>query len=170
MLRPYHELLDEDRALRWHRREVHRRRRDGGVRSAGRVRRRCRASGTRGAPHPRVVEDLNRERGFGLSVRIGVNTGEVVVSLEARPEHGEGMVDRGRRQHRRAPSGRSPGGRHRGRRDHLSVNERRLRLRAARGSRGQGQGRACAAWRAIAARARFGADIDSPSRRRPRRT
>jgi class 3 adenylate cyclase/tetratricopeptide (TPR) repeat protein len=39
-----------------------------------------------------AVAELNEERGFGLSVRIGVATGEAVVDLGARPEQGEGMA------------------------------------------------------------------------------
>ena len=39
------------------------------------------------------IVEMNDERpGLDLSVRIGVNTGEAVVSLGARPEEGEGMV------------------------------------------------------------------------------
>ncbi len=83
-----------DRGLRRHRGEVHRRRRDGGLRRA--------RSPTRTTPSARS------ERGFGsstrsrrpnaddpaldLKVRIGINTGEAVVSLGARPEQGEGFV------------------------------------------------------------------------------
>jgi class 3 adenylate cyclase/tetratricopeptide (TPR) repeat protein len=41
----------------------------------------------------RAIEELNREDpGLDLSVRVGVNTGEAVVALHARPEQGEGMV------------------------------------------------------------------------------
>src|SRR5437867_11826955 len=40
-----------------------------------------------------AIEELNAERpGLGLQVRIGINTGEVVVSLGARVEEGEGVV------------------------------------------------------------------------------
>ncbi len=40
-----------------------------------------------------AIEELNEaEPGLALSVRVGVNTGEVVVSLDDRPERGEGMV------------------------------------------------------------------------------
>jgi class 3 adenylate cyclase len=38
------------------------------------------------------IDELNADASLGLSVRIGVNTGEAVVSLDARPEYGEGMV------------------------------------------------------------------------------
>src|SRR5207244_11979060 len=40
-----------------------------------------------------AIEELNAADGLlALSVRIGVNTGEAVVSLDARPELGEAMV------------------------------------------------------------------------------
>ena len=39
-----------------------------------------------------AVEELNDEHGLGLSVRIGIATGEAVVSTSARPELGEGML------------------------------------------------------------------------------
>ena len=39
------------------------------------------------------IEELNAQHpGFDLSVRIGVNTGEAVVAIDARPQEGEGMV------------------------------------------------------------------------------
>src|SRR3954449_7860283 len=40
-----------------------------------------------------VIEELNAADGsLALSVRVGVNTGEAIVSLDARPDLGEGMV------------------------------------------------------------------------------
>jgi class 3 adenylate cyclase/tetratricopeptide (TPR) repeat protein len=39
-----------------------------------------------------AIEELNQERGTNLAVRVGINTGEVVVALGARPELGEGIV------------------------------------------------------------------------------
>ena len=39
-----------------------------------------------------AVGKLNEERGFGLSVRVGVATGEAVVDLRARPEEGHAMA------------------------------------------------------------------------------
>jgi class 3 adenylate cyclase len=38
------------------------------------------------------LEELNQDAGLDLSVRVGINTGEAVVSLSARPERGEGIV------------------------------------------------------------------------------
>ncbi len=39
-----------------------------------------------------TLEELNDAEGLDLSVRIGINTGEAIVALGARPEAGEGMV------------------------------------------------------------------------------
>jgi predicted ATPase/class 3 adenylate cyclase len=39
-----------------------------------------------------AISELNEERGFGLSVRVGVVTGEAVVDLSARPEAGQAMA------------------------------------------------------------------------------
>src|SRR5919197_570696 len=40
-----------------------------------------------------LIEDMNQQRPeLDLTVRIGVNTGEAVVALEARPDLGEGLV------------------------------------------------------------------------------
>ncbi len=39
-----------------------------------------------------AVDDLNRAHGLDLAVRVGVATGEAVVSTGARPERGEGML------------------------------------------------------------------------------
>ena len=39
-----------------------------------------------------AIEELNEQAGLGLAVRIGINTGEVLVRLDARPDAGEGMV------------------------------------------------------------------------------
>ena len=89
-----------------------------------------------------AIQELNNDHGTDLAVRIGINTGEVVVALGARPELGEGIVTGRRREHRRSPSNRSARRRHRGRRDDLSVHEERVRLRVARGGRGQGEDRA----------------------------
>jgi class 3 adenylate cyclase len=40
-----------------------------------------------------AIAELNeRDPGLALQVRVGINTGEAVVALDARPEHGEGIV------------------------------------------------------------------------------
>ena len=68
------------RALRRHRREVHRRRGDGCLRRAGRARGRPGA----GRPAALAIRDWALEDG-GLEVRIAVATGETLVNLDARP-------------------------------------------------------------------------------------
>ncbi len=105
------------------------------------------------------LEDLNTERGFELSVRIGVNTGEVVVSLEARPEHGEVMVTGDVvNTAARLQTGAPVGGIAVGEITYLSTKDvfdyEPLGAVAAKG-----KAQPVLAWRAIAARARFGPDI-----------
>ena len=39
-----------------------------------------------------AIEELNERPGLELQVRIGINTGEAIVALGARPEEGEGIV------------------------------------------------------------------------------
>ena len=105
------------------------------------------------------LEDLNAERGTNLAVRIGVNTGEVVVSLDARPEHGEGIVtgdvvNTAARLQTGAPVGAIAVGET----TYLSTKDvfdyEPLEAVAAKG-----KAQPVPAWRAIAARARFGPDI-----------
>ena len=105
------------------------------------------------------LEDLNTERGSRLSVRIGVNTGEVVVSLEARPELGEGMVagdvvNTAARLQTGAPAG----GIAVGETTYLSTKDvfdyEPLEAVAAKG-----KPEPVPAWRAVAVRARFGTDV-----------
>ena len=82
-----------DRAARRHGREVHRRRRDGALRRAGRPRGRPGAGRARGARDPRRDRELN-ESDRGSSCRCGsrVDTGEALIALGARPSEGEGMA------------------------------------------------------------------------------
>ena len=111
-IRPYHARLRAgDRALRGHGREVRRRRRHGRLRCSGRARGRRRArragrasdpGGDRGAERAAILSS-------SLQVRVGINTGEAVVALGARPEAGRGDRDRRRRQHRLAAPGRGAG-------------------------------------------------------------
>ena len=74
------------RATRRHGREVHRRRRDGGVRRPGCARGRSRARRSRGARDPRALAES------AFDVRIAVHTGEALVALGARVAAGEAMV------------------------------------------------------------------------------
>ena len=81
------------RALRRHRREVHRRRRDGALRRAGRPRGRSGARRARGARDPRGDRELTEtDPALELHVRIAVTTGEALIALGARPAEGEGMA------------------------------------------------------------------------------
>ena len=99
------------RALRRHGREVHRGRRDGPVRRAG-LREDDPERAVRAALAIRdAVADLN-EAGpaFELRVRVGVNTGEALVALGARPEEGEAtasgdVVNTAKRLEEAAPPG-----------------------------------------------------------------
>ena len=105
------------------------------------------------------LEELNTERGFGLSVRIGINTGEVVVSLGARPELGEGMVTGDVvNTAARLQTGAPVGGIAVGETTYLSTKDvfdyEPLEAVAAKG-----KAEPVPAWRALAARARFGTDI-----------
>ena len=80
-----------------------------------------------------AIEELNeQDPALSLQVRIGINTGEAVVALGARPEEGEGIVTGRRRQHGLAPAGRRTGERDRLLGADVSADGARLRLRGAR--------------------------------------
>ena len=66
----------------------------------------------------------------GIEVRIGVNTGEALVTLDARPEAGETMVGGRRRQHGRAAPVGGAGERHPRRRADVPSDGARDRVRA----------------------------------------
>ena len=78
----YEAMRAAGRAARRHRREVHRRRRDGGLRRAARARGRRAARGPRRGRDARRARRLNdelaAERRPSSQIRIGINTGEVV--------------------------------------------------------------------------------------------
>ena len=83
-----------DRAPRRNRREVHRGRRDGGVRRSPLLHeddalRAVRAASRCATGWPALNEELGRDRGVRLEVRIGVNTGEVVAGD---PTAGQALV------------------------------------------------------------------------------
>ena len=87
-----------------------------------------------------AIRDWAEEEGE-LEVRIGITTGEALVSLDARPETGEGMasgdvVDTAARLQAARPP------RHPGRRDDLPRDRARHLLRRRRAGGGEGQGRA----------------------------
>ena len=59
-----------------------------------------------------AIEELNEaDPGLELQVRVGINTGEAVVALDAHPEQGRGDRDRRRREHGFAVAGSGAGGR-----------------------------------------------------------
>ena len=155
------------RALRRHRREVHRRRGDGGLRRADRARGRSRARGSRGARDPRPVRGGRRAR---ARVRIAVNTGEALVALGARPDEGEGMasgdvVNTAARLQSAAPV------------NGILVGEATYRAtsdvdRVPRGRAGRtrrGSRSRCRSGRRVAARSRFGVDVEQRAGDRARR-
>ena len=100
-------LGERDRALRRLDRQVHRRQRDGGLRRAGRPRGRPRAGGP-GRPRDAGGDGGDRtgraarRTASSFSLRVGINSGEVLAGRDGRPLHGDGR----RRQRRRAPAGR----------------------------------------------------------------
>ncbi len=107
-------------ALRRHGREVHRRRRDGRLRRAGRP--------TRTTPSERcapalAVRDWALEDG-SVEVRVAVNTGEALVAARRPRRGGRGDGCRRRRQHRCAPAVRGARQRRARRRRHLPRDAR----------------------------------------------
>jgi class 3 adenylate cyclase/tetratricopeptide (TPR) repeat protein len=111
------------------------------------------------------IAELNEEQaGLDLAVRIGVNTGEAIVSLDARPEQGEGfvagdVVNTAARFQTVAPVG--------------GVVVGQITYRATRDMIGyetlepvelKGKAEPVALWRAVAARSRFGVDVEQGTR------
>ena len=108
-----------------------------------------------------AIEELNEERPrLDLAIRAAVNTGEAVVTLGARPEAGEGFVTGDVVNVASRLQGIAPVG-------GVVVGE--LTYRATRGVIEyeelepvivKGKGEALAVWRALAARSRFGVDVE----------
>ncbi len=107
-----------------------------------------------------AIAELNEaDPALELEVRIGVNTGEALVSLDARPEVGEAMVagdvmNVGARLQSAAP----PGG--------VLVSEptyratsRAIEYEPTEPTQAKGKAEALAAWLAVSPRARFGVDV-----------
>jgi class 3 adenylate cyclase/tetratricopeptide (TPR) repeat protein len=106
-----------------------------------------------------AIGEFNDARGTNLAVRIGINTGEVVVALDARPELGEGIVTgdvvtTAGRLETGAPVGGIAVGEttYRSTRDVFEYE--RLGALAAKG-----KAEPVPAWRALRARARLGTDV-----------
>ena len=169
MLAPYHaRLRARARALRRHRREVHRRRGDGGLRRAGRARGRPRAGGAA----RRSRSATGRARRTSSQVRIGVNTGEALVALGARPAEGEGMaagdvVNTAARLQAAAPVN----GVLVGEQTYRATRRRRSSTASAEPVEAKGKAEPVPVWEALQARSRLGIDVERAdgAARRPRR-
>ena len=111
------------------------------------------------------VAQLNEEDpALALEVRVGVNTGEALVSLGARPEHGETMVsgdvvNTGARLQAAAPVGAVLVGE-----QTYHATERVIEYREALPIDAKGKDEPVVAWVAVAPHARFGVDLSGPGR------
>ena len=105
------------------------------------------------------LEELNEERGLELAVRIGINTGEAVVTLGARPEQGEGFVTGDVvNTAARIQTGAPVGGVAVGATTYASTKDV-IVFEELEPIVGKGKALPIAAWRALEARARFGTDV-----------
>ena len=93
-----------------------------------------------------------------------VNTGEALVSVDARPERARGMVAGDVVNTALAPAVRCARERHPCRRDDLPRDAARDRLQRARAGRGEGQGQSrCPVWEVAEAKARVGVEMRGPA-------
>ena len=106
------------------------------------------------------LAELNAaDPGLSLSVRVGVNTGEAVVALDARPDSGEGMVtgdvvNTAARIQANAPvDGVAVG------QGTYHATERVFAYEPLEPMSAKGKSEPVQVWRAVAARARFGSDV-----------
>ncbi len=111
-----------------------------------------------------AIAELNEDPSLELLVRIGVNTGEALVALDASPSEGEGMVsgdviNTGARLQTAAP----PGGVLVGEQTYRAT-DRVIEYEPWEAVSAKGKAESVAAWRAIAARARFGVDLGGTGR------
>ena len=117
-----------------------------------------------------AMEGANRESqekyGVEFSLRVGINSGEVMAGAVGRPLHGDGR----RSQRRRAAAGGRAAGERHGRRADLPGHRRGDLLRAARAAHAQGQGGAGSGLggdgRALRAAAQGRPRADAPDRPR----
>src|SRR5207247_1065266 len=112
-----------------------------------------------------AIAELNEERpGLDLSIRAAVNTGEAVVTLGARPEHGEGfvtgdVVNVASRLQGLAPAGGVVVGELTYRLTRTAIEYEELDPVSVKGKDGP-----IPIWRAVAARSRFGVDVEQGTR------
>ena len=106
-----------------------------------------------------IAEMNEADPTLALEVRIGVNTGEALVALDARPEAGEGMVsgdvvNTGARLQSAAPPGGILVGEHTYR-----ATQRAIEYEAHEPVSAKGKSEPLLAWRAVGRRASFGIDL-----------
>ena len=107
-----------------------------------------------------AIAEMNQlDPNLALEVRIGVNTGEALVALDARPELGEGIVsgdvvNTGARLQSAAPPGGILVGEHT-----FRATERAIEYEAQDPVAAKGKAKPLAVWRAVARRASFGIDV-----------
>jgi class 3 adenylate cyclase/tetratricopeptide (TPR) repeat protein len=112
-----------------------------------------------------AIAQLNEERpGLDLAIRAAVNTGEAVVALGARPEQGEGfvtgdVVNVASRLQGLAPAGGVVVGELTYRATRLAIEYEELDSVIVKGKEGS-----IPIWRAVAARSRFGVDVEQGTR------
>ena len=136
-------------------REVHRRRRDGALRRAGRPRGRSRAGGAGGARDPGLGARRGRPAGADRREhRRGAR------AARRAPGRGRGDGRGRRRQHRGAPAGRGAGERHPRRRDDLPRDARAIDYAEREPVAAKGKAEPVPVWEAVEARSRFGGDVE----------
>jgi class 3 adenylate cyclase/tetratricopeptide (TPR) repeat protein len=112
-----------------------------------------------------AIAELNEERpDLDLAIRGAVNTGEAVVTLGARPEHGEGfvtgdVVNVASRLQALAPAGGVAVGELTYRATHTAIEYEELDPVSVKG-----KDEPIPIWRAVAARSRFGVDVEQGTR------
>ncbi|MEX2554625.1 MAG: adenylate/guanylate cyclase domain-containing protein [Actinomycetota bacterium] len=108
-----------------------------------------------------AIDELNRsEPSLGIAVRVGINTGEALVTLSARPELGEGIVtgdvvNSASRLQAVAPVGKVVVGE-----QTYRTTARVFDYEALPPVEVKGKSEALLVWRAVAPRARFGIDVE----------
>jgi class 3 adenylate cyclase len=110
-----------------------------------------------------AILELNTEGGPELSIRTGVNTGEALVALGARPSEGEGMVsgdvvNTAARLQTAAPGGGILAGE-----ATYRATRHAIAFRESPPVQAKGKAEPVTAWEAVGARASFGVDVHEPA-------